>query len=67
MALTNLNAVPLKNLAINGAFDYWQRFEGGTQTLTSAGEYVADMYVSTVSGSSTKSIFLGDKQFFINI
>lgn len=46
----------LKNLAINGGFDFWQRFEANTQTInTSASQnaYTADMWSYFSGGTST--------------
>jgi hypothetical protein len=59
MALTNLSQIPLKNLAINGAFDFWQLVEGATSTVNTATQvtstYAADMFAYQSTGATVKN------------
>jgi hypothetical protein len=47
-----------KNLAINGALDFWQRVESSTTTVnttSTVGTYTADMFVYASAGSTNKN------------
>lgn len=48
----------VKNLAINGAFDFWQRVEANTSTIntaTTSTAYTADMFLYSSGGSTVKN------------
>jgi len=48
----------IRNLAINGAFDFWQRVEGSTTTVntaTTTSGYAADMFTYDSGGSTVKN------------
>jgi len=48
----------LKNLAINGGMDFFQRFEGGTISISTSttNQTCADMFSAASAGSTTKSL-----------